>query len=169
MIKVPVIAELADVPLHVVDSLKNMCKNHSEKFIDNIWSDKMKTCDVQDPNSQNLLLDDNDSRNVVSFVQSIMNTAWGFRLHTLIGSSLNGKWVKPHIYPRLIIPIINDKLIYSVRLGEGNTPNMRFNIGKCYIWDFRYPNKSHNFNSDLERTIAIFKFDPNKETIYKGI
>lgn len=96
------------------------------------------------------------------FIDKYFDTVFGFRIHVMPPRQFIDDTVG-HRWPRVFIPAINDDCKYTIVDLDNKSHTMYYKVGNCYLWDVRLPHHVVNENKNLERVIATFMIDPEKE------
>lgn len=107
------------------------------------------------------MIENEDIKILKEFIYSYSDSAFGARITTLRSNGMIEDH-NPHNKPRLFIPVTNSNCEYMI-IKKCIKTKMFFEVGNCYIFDVRNPHFVYNRINE-ERIVAIFMFDPKKET-----
>jgi hypothetical protein len=168
MITIPKVGKVCEVPVNVLQAIEKCYTEHREKFVKLTVILNHYVLFLQKSETAEWLIDDADTNIIKDFINSTFSSAIDCRLHIWKNQpKINDP--NAHDYPRVFIPVTNNSCQYKVLDSENKIHSLNFKIGYCYIFDVRHKHFVQNFNPSENRLICCFKFDPNKETIYKGL
>lgn len=112
------------------------------------------------------IIDNEYVTTIRSFLEKHFDTVFGFRIH-ILGPGQSIQDIAGHMWPRVFIPALNNDCKYTILDNDGIKHSMYYKVGHCYLWDVRLPHFVENQNNNLERVIATFMIDPDKESKLK--
>lgn len=139
------------------NKLSNLSKLPQGELADKLESYGLSKC---------WIVDNEHVTTIRKFLDNHFDTVFGFRIHVLgPGQSIDD--TSGHPWPRVFIPAINDDCKYTILDNQGIKHSMYYKVGHCYLWDVRLPHFVENQNKNLERVIATFMINPDKESKLK--